>query len=46
MQTAQAVPAGGGLTVNMSNITFSNRDDVDYLLDQLGRRMREAGQTI
>ena len=46
MQTAQVAPAGGGMTVTLSNITFNSRDDVDYLLDELGRRMREAGQTI
>lgn len=35
-----------GMTVTVSNNTFSSRDDIDYLIDRMGQRMREVGQTI
>jgi TP901 family phage tail tape measure protein len=37
---------GGGITITMTNVTFGNRSDVDYMLSEVGRRMRERGQSF
>ena len=43
---AMSAGESGGLQVDISGNTFRDRNDIDYLLDQMAIRMREAGQIV
>lgn len=46
MAAISNIVSEGGIAINIYDPTFNSRDDIDYLIEQIGKRMRETGQQV